>query len=111
MRYSVEVKFNSSGRIQVNGNEIIISIKSEPKHGKANREMIKKMSNFFGVPENRIYIISGQTSRKKIIEIQNISKQYRFYKMGGRIMDLTCEMCGCLQTDSVYNIMDINLQR
>ena len=81
MRYSVEVKFNSSGRIQVNGNEIIISIKSEPKHGKANREMIKKMSEFFGVPENSIYIISGQTSRKKVIEIQNISKQYRFYKM------------------------------
>ena len=81
MRYSVEVKFNSSGRIQVNGNEIIISIKSEPKHGKANREMIKKMSNFFGVPENSIYIISGLTSRKKVIEIQNISKQYKFYKM------------------------------
>jgi uncharacterized protein (TIGR00251 family) len=71
LRYSVEVKFNSSGRIQVNGNEIIISIKSQPKRGKANREMIKKMSDFFGVSENSIYIISGQTSRKKVIEIQN----------------------------------------
>ena len=64
--------FNSSGRIQVNGNEITMSIKSEPRHGKANREMIKKISDFFGVPENRIYIISGLTSRKKVIEIQNI---------------------------------------
>jgi uncharacterized protein (TIGR00251 family) len=72
LRYSVEVKFNSSGRIQVNGNEITMSIKSEPRHGKANREMIKKISDFFGVPENRIYIISGLTSRKKVIEIQNI---------------------------------------
>jgi uncharacterized protein len=72
LRYSVEVKFNSSGRIQVNGNEIIISIKSEPKHGKENREMIKKMSDFFGVPQNSIYIISGLTSRKKVIEIQNV---------------------------------------
>jgi uncharacterized protein (TIGR00251 family) len=70
LRYSVEVKFNISGR--VNGNEIIISIKSEPRHGKANREMIKKMSDFFGVPENSICIISGQTSRKKVIEIQNV---------------------------------------
>ena len=68
----VEVKFNSSGRFQVNGNEIIISIKSEPNHGKANREMIKKMSDFFGVPKNSIYIISGQTSRKKVIEFQHI---------------------------------------
>ena len=72
MRYLVEVKFNSSGRMEVNGNEITMSIKSEPKHGKANMEMIKKISDFFVVPENSIHIISGLTSRKKIIEIQNI---------------------------------------
>ena len=65
------MKFTSSGRIQINGNEITVSIKSEPKHGKANKEMIKKISDFFGVPENSIRIISGLTSRKKIIEIQN----------------------------------------
>ena len=72
MRYFVEVKFNSSRKIQVNGNEIIISLKSEPKHGKANKELIKKISDFFGVPENSIRIISGLTSRKKIIDIQNM---------------------------------------
>jgi uncharacterized protein YggU (UPF0235/DUF167 family) len=53
------------------GNEIIISIKSEPTHRKANTDMIKKISDFFGVPENSIHIISGLT-RKTIIEIQNI---------------------------------------
>ena len=72
LRYFVEVKFNSSGKIQVNGNDIIVSIKSEPKHGKANKELVKKTSDFFGVPENSIHIISGLTSRKKIIEIQNM---------------------------------------
>jgi hypothetical protein len=34
--------------------------------------MIKKMSDFFGVPENSIYIISWLTSRKKVIKIQNV---------------------------------------
>ena len=68
----MQVKFNSSRRIEVNGNEIMMSIKSEPKHGKANREMIKKISKFFVVPENNIHIISGLTSRKKVIEIQSI---------------------------------------
>jgi len=72
LRYFVEVKFNSSGQIQVNGDEIIMAIKSEPKHGKANKELIRKASDFFGVPENSIHIISGPTSRKKIIEIQNL---------------------------------------
>ena len=68
----MQVKFNSSGRIEVNGNEITMSIKSEPKHGKANSEMIKKISGFFGVSENSVHIISGLTSRKKVIEIQSI---------------------------------------
>jgi uncharacterized protein len=68
----VQVKFDSSGRIELNGNEIMMSIKSEPKHGKANREMIRKISKFFVVPENNIHIISGLTSRKKVVEIQSI---------------------------------------
>jgi len=72
VRYFIEVKFNSSGKIRVNGDEIIIAIKSEPKLGKANKELIMKTSDFFGVPENSVLIISGLTSRKKIIEIQRI---------------------------------------
>jgi uncharacterized protein (TIGR00251 family) len=72
LRYFVEVKFNSSGQIQVNGDEIIIAIKSEPKHGRANKGLIRKISDIFGVPENSIHIISGLASRKKIIEIQRI---------------------------------------
>jgi uncharacterized protein len=68
----VQVKFNTYGRIEISGNEITMSIKSEPKHGKANREMIKKISEFFGVSENSVHIISGLTSRKKVIEIQSI---------------------------------------
>jgi uncharacterized protein len=72
LRYLVKVKFNSSGRIQINGNEITISIKSEPKQGKANREMIRRISEFFEIPENSIRIISGLTSRKKVVEIQGI---------------------------------------
>jgi len=66
------VKFNSSERIELNGNEITMSIQSEPKHGKANREMIRNMSKFFVVPENNIHIISGLTSRKNLIDIESI---------------------------------------
>jgi uncharacterized protein (TIGR00251 family) len=53
-------------------NEMVISIKFEPKRGKANKEMIRKIAEFFGVLEGSIHIISGLTSRKKVIEIQRI---------------------------------------
>lgn len=69
MQYSVLVKFSSDKHIEVNGNEISISIKSPRERGKANRELVKKLAIYFGVEEGRIRILSGITSRKKVIEI------------------------------------------
>ncbi|HEX2614900.1 MAG TPA: DUF167 domain-containing protein [Nitrososphaera sp.] len=69
MRYSVSVRFSSDGRLEVDGSEISISIKSPPERGKANRELVKKLAAHFNVDESRIRIISGLTSRKKLVEV------------------------------------------
>jgi uncharacterized protein (TIGR00251 family) len=69
MKYSVSVRFSPDGRLEVSGDEISISIKSQPERGKANRELVKKLAAHFGVSEDRVRIISGLTSRKKIIEV------------------------------------------
>jgi uncharacterized protein (TIGR00251 family) len=53
----------------VSGDEISISIKSLPERGRANRELVKKLAAHFGVSKDRVRIISGLTSRKKIVEI------------------------------------------
>ncbi len=67
--YHVTVRFSSDGKIAVDGNEITVSIKSRPERGKANTELIKKLSKHFSVPEGNVRIISGLTSRKKMVEI------------------------------------------
>jgi len=67
--YHVSVKFNSDELFVIQGNEITLSIKSAPKHGKANAELLKKLSRHFKVDLSRIRIVSGMTSRKKIVEI------------------------------------------
>ena len=69
MRYSVSVRFSSDGQLKVNGDEISISIKSPPERGKANRELVKKLAEHFGVREDRIRIVSGLSSRKKLVEV------------------------------------------
>jgi uncharacterized protein len=69
LRYSVSVRFSSDGRLEVDGSEISISIKSPPERGKANRELVKKLAGHFGVAEDRIRIISGLASRKKLVEV------------------------------------------
>lgn len=43
MHYTVFVKFNPSGKIEVKGNEITICLRSKPERGKANKEMIEKL--------------------------------------------------------------------
>jgi len=69
VQYSVSVRFSSDGQLKVSGDEISISIKSPPERGKANRELVKKLAKHFGVSEDRIRIVSGMSSRKKLVEI------------------------------------------
>ena len=69
MIYSVLVKFSSDGKLEVQGNEITASIKSPPERGRANAELVKILSRHFGVESSRIRIVSGLTSRKKLVEI------------------------------------------
>jgi uncharacterized protein (TIGR00251 family) len=70
LRFTVFINFSSTGKIIVDGNEITISIKSQPKGGRANLELIKKLAEYFGVSKDRIRIISGKTSKKKLVEVQ-----------------------------------------
>ena len=45
-------------------------LKARPKKGEANRVLIKLLSDYYDVPKSQINIISGQTSRNKIVEIE-----------------------------------------
>ncbi len=69
MRYLVAVRFSPDGTMSVAGDEITISIKSQPERGKANRELVNRLSEYFGVSEASVRIVSGLASRKKIVEI------------------------------------------
>jgi uncharacterized protein (TIGR00251 family) len=69
MRYSVLVRFGSDGKLTVSGSEITISLKSAPERGKANAELLKRLSKHFNVDRRRIRIVSGLTSRKKVVEV------------------------------------------
>ena len=69
MKYFISISFNTLELFQVKGNEIKVSIKSKPDLGKANRELIKLLSKNFQVSSDKIKIIQGAKSRKKVIYI------------------------------------------
>lgn len=69
MRYSVRVKLNKDF-IEVKDGKIVVGVKAKPEGGKANEELLKKLARYFKVSASSIRIVSGRTSRNKIIEIQ-----------------------------------------
>ncbi|OGY39149.1 MAG: hypothetical protein A2418_03165 [Candidatus Brennerbacteria bacterium RIFOXYC1_FULL_41_11] len=68
MRYQVKIKFKQDF-IDQNNKDLIIGIKSLPEKGKANQELIKKLAKYFNVDVSKIKIISGLSSRNKVVEI------------------------------------------
>ncbi len=71
MIYTVRVKFDPSDRIVLDrvNNEIEISVSSAPVKGKANKEIIKKISNYFKVKQDDVTIIRGLNSKTKTIDV------------------------------------------
>ncbi|MEM2935491.1 MAG: DUF167 domain-containing protein [Candidatus Thermoplasmatota archaeon] len=51
------------------GEILKVKVSSPPSKGKANKEVIELLANFFGVKKNCVKIIKGANSREKIIEI------------------------------------------
>lgn len=72
MKIFIKAKPNSSNEKieKIDENNFVVSVKEPPVNGLANRAIIKAISDFFGVHPTRVKIISGYTSKQKIIEIK-----------------------------------------
>ena len=47
-----------------------VSVKEAPVNGQANEAIIKALAEYFDTAPSRINIISGQSSKQKVFEIQ-----------------------------------------
>lgn len=55
---------------KTNETNFIVSVKEPPVKGKANEAIIKVLAKYFEISPSQINIISGYTSRDKIIDIK-----------------------------------------
>ena len=61
--------------IGVYNDSLKITITAPPVEGKANKKCIAYLAKYFYVAKSKIEIISGQTSKNKLIKIYDISKK------------------------------------
>lgn len=56
--------------IKKEDNRLKIYLKSKPKKGKANKELISLLASHFNISKGNIEIIKGEYARNKIIKIE-----------------------------------------
>ncbi len=78
LRITVLPRSSVSKVVGFEGDTLKVKIKSAPVDGLANRDLIGLLSKHLKVPKGRIEIISGHTSRKKVIRFRDISNDELF---------------------------------
>ena len=76
MRFWVKVvpRSSKSEVLGKDGDAIKVKVTSAPEGGKANKELLEVLSRWLGVKKSKIRIVSGETSRKKLIEVEGLEK-------------------------------------
>ncbi len=72
MKISVIVKARARGTsVEKNNDEsFVVRVSAPPHDGQANEAVIKALADYFDIAPSRFSIISGYTSKKKIVNIQ-----------------------------------------
>lgn len=58
-----------------------IKLTAPPVEGEANQELIKYLAKLLQISKSKISLIQGNTGRNKIIQIEDISKDYLLKKL------------------------------
>jgi hypothetical protein len=64
------------------GEVLKIRITAPPVNGKANRGLKRFLAKSLGISARRVEIISGQTSREKVVRISGLSRKDLAQKLG-----------------------------
>lgn len=71
MKIFVKVKIKAKKEFvkKIDDTRYIVSVKEPPVQGKANQAIIEALAEYFGISKSNIKIVSGFTSKQKIIEV------------------------------------------
>lgn len=71
MRIFVKAKPNAKSEevIKIDDTHFEISVKEPPVRGMANKAIVEALAKYFNCSRDNVKIISGYTSRQKIVEI------------------------------------------
>ena len=71
MKISVKVKPRAREEYikEIGEGNFEVAVKEPPVQGKANRAVVRALAEYFHVSQSQVSIVSGYTSRNKVVEI------------------------------------------
>ena len=70
MRIDVKVTFGESNKfLGWFGDCIKLRLNTKPEKGRANKALIEFLADQLGIPQKMVQLVSGHTSRRKMIEL------------------------------------------
>ncbi len=57
--------------VKVDDTHFRVAVKEPPVNGRANAAVVVALANFFKVPKANVRIVSGVTTKEKVVEIIN----------------------------------------
>lgn len=80
MNINIYVKIGRrEGVIGWNGRELIIGVDAPPVKGAANEKLVEIITDWLDIKNKQVDIISGATSRHKIINIETSQERFDLY--------------------------------
>lgn len=55
--------------LKIDQDIFVVAVKEPPVYGKANAAIEKALANYFDVSKSRVHVVSGHSSKQKIVEI------------------------------------------
>ena len=68
---------------EISDNEIVLNLSGPAREGKANTELVKRLSKFLNLSSSDIVIVAGHKSRKKTLLLQKISAKEAISRLSG----------------------------
>ncbi len=72
---------SSRDNIKLENDILKIKVTAAPVDGKANKSVINYISKFLHISKKSVQIISGLTSRKKVLVLKGVTKEYLIEKL------------------------------
>jgi uncharacterized protein (TIGR00251 family) len=62
-----------------------LDLTAPPVEGKANEECVRYLAELVGVPRARVRVVTGLTSRTKVVEIEGVTEEEFGRAAGGKL--------------------------